>query len=370
MKKKVLFIDRDGTILQEPEDFQIDSFQKMRYVKDVVVCLSRIAKETDYVLVLVSNQDGLGTDSFALEDFWPVQNAMIQLLESQGVSFADIFIDPSLPSENSINRKPGIGMLSKYVYGQYDLENSFVIGDRLSDLQLAKNLGAKSIVIVDPTTNTDIQGKQEVALFTKEWQEIYTFLKGQYRTARVQRKTKETDIEVMVNLDWSKCCDIQSGLGFFDHMLAQIQKHGNIGLQVKVKGDLWVDEHHTIEDTALALGQAFQEALGSKKAIERYGFSLPMDDALTSVAIDFSNRPFLVWDADFKREKVGDMPCEMFSHFFESFCQGAGCNLNIKATGDNEHHKIESIFKCFAKALRLATSKNQNYSIPSSKGVL
>ena len=370
MRKKVLFIDRDGTILKEPEDFQIDCFSKVSYVKNAVVALSRIALELDYDLVLVSNQDGLGTSSFPSEDFWPVQNAMIDLLKSQEVEFKDIYIDPSLPEENSINRKPGVGMLGKYLYGNYDLANSFVIGDRSTDIELAKNLGAQSILIQDAQSAFQDIDTKECALVCDNWQVIYTYLKQIFRQSKVTRVTKETTIDVEVNLDWAQNSNIQTGLGFFDHMLTQINKHGNIGLSVEVKGDLWVDEHHTIEDTGLALGQAFQEALGSKKAIERYGFCLPMDDCLAQVALDFSNRPYLVWQADFKREKIGDMPCEMFEHFFASFCQGAGCNINIMASGENEHHKIEAIFKCFAKALKMAVTKNTIYSIPSTKGVL
>ncbi|MHC5201428.1 bifunctional histidinol-phosphatase/imidazoleglycerol-phosphate dehydratase HisB [Myroides sp. LJL119] len=365
MKQKVLFIDRDGTILKEPEDFQIDSFSKMSFLKGCIVYLSKIATELDYKLVLVTNQDGLGTSSFASEDFWPVQNLMIDILKGQGIVFQDIYIDSSLPEDKSNNRKPNLGMLSKYVYGNYDLQNSYVIGDRLTDVLLANNLNSKAILIQDPTlSNIDCE------LTTLQWQEIYNYLKALPRVGSCFRQTKETTVLVKVNLDSSSMCEIQTGLGFFNHMLEQINKHGQIGLDIQVKGDLHVDQHHSIEDTALALGSAFAMALSTKKGIERYGFVLPMDDALAQVAIDFSGRCALVWDVEFKREIIGDMPCEMFEHFFKSFCDTAKCNLNIQATGSNEHHKIESIFKCFAKALNMAIKKGSNYQIPSTKGVL
>lgn len=365
MKQKVLFIDRDGTILQEPKDYQIDSFSKMSFLPGCIVNLCKIATELDYKLVLVTNQDGLGTSSFPSEDFWPVQNLMIDILKSQGIVFDDIYIDDSLPQDNSINRKPGLGLLSKYVYGDYDLQNSYVIGDRLTDVVMAENLNSKAILIQDQN-----ESQANCALTTLDWQEIYSYLKKLPRVGSCFRETKETSINVKVNLDQSKYCNISTGLGFFDHMLQQINRHGQIGLDIRVLGDLQVDEHHTIEDTALALGSAFNQALGSKKGIERYGFVLPMDDALAQVAIDFSGRAALVWDVEFKREKIGDMPCEMFEHFFKSFCDTARCNLNIVAKGGNEHHKIESIFKCFAKALKMACQTTSNYSIPSTKGVL
>lgn len=363
MTKKVLFIDRDGTIIKEPEDFQIDSFEKLEFLPNAISNLARIAKELDYELVMVSNQDGLGTDSFPENTFWPVQNMILKTLENEGVKFADIYIDPSFEYENKPTRKPKTGLLQKYIYGDYDLANSFVIGDRLTDVKLAKNLGCQSIFISEDKS-------QNATLITMDWNEIYQFLKAVPRIGKVNRKTLETDILVEVNLDGSGKSSIDTGLPFFDHMLEQISKHGNLDLKIKVDGDLQIDEHHTIEDTAIALGDAFLQALGTKKAIERYGFLLPMDDCLAQVAIDFGGRPWLVWDANFKREKVGDMPTELFSHFFKSFSDQARCNLNIKVEGENEHHKIESIFKAFAKALKMAVAKTENFNIPSTKGTL
>ncbi len=361
MAKKVLFIDRDGTIILEPSDFQIDSFDKLVFYPKAISNLAKIAKELDYEIVMVSNQDGLGTSSFPEDTFYPVQNFILQTLENEGVRFSDVYIDPSFEHENSPNRKPGTRMLAKYIYGNYHLENSFVIGDRKTDVQLADNLNCKSIYI------GEANGTQ-ATLTTTSWDEIYAFLKQQPREGKVNRTTSETDISVYLNLDGSGQSDIDTGLPFFDHMLHQIAKHGCIDLKIKSKGDLNVDEHHTIEDVALALGDAFTQALGSKKAIERYGFLLPMDDCLAQVAIDFGGRPWLVWQADFHREKVGDMPTEMFYHFFKSFSDQARCNLNIKAEGENEHHKIEAIFKAFAKSIKMAVSKTQNYQIPSTKG--
>ncbi len=363
MKKKVLFIDRDGTIINEPADFQIDSLEKLEFLPQVITNLARIAKELDYELVMVSNQDGLGTASFPTETFWPAQNKMLAVLQGEGINFVDIYIDESFEQENKPTRKPGIGMLGKYVYGNYDLANSFVIGDRLTDVQLAKNLGAQAILIQEDN-NT------EAALTTMSWNDIYQFLKAKPRTATVVRTTKETDIKVQVNLDSNKESQFDTGLPFFDHMLEQISKHGEVGLQVKVKGDLQIDEHHTMEDTALALGEAFKQALGDKKGIERYGFLLPMDDCLAQVAIDFGGRPWIVWDVAFTREKIGDVPTEMFYHFFKSFSDAAQCNLNIKCEGTNEHHKIEAVFKAFAKAIKQAVSRTNNYEIPSTKGIL
>lgn len=363
MNKKVLFIDRDGTLIKEPEDFQIDCFEKLEFYPGVINNLVKIANELEFELVMVSNQDGLGTDSFPANTFYPVQNFILQTLRGEGVHFADIYIDPSFPHENKFTRKPGTEMLGKYIYGNYDLKNSFVIGDRKSDVILAKNLGCQSIYISeDQTIKTD--------LTTQSWDEIYAFLKGVPRIGVVYRTTKETEISVEVNLDGSGKAEIDTGLSFFDHMLNQIARHGNIDLKIYVKGDLEIDEHHTIEDTAIALGDAFLKALQSKKALERYGFVLPMDDCLAQVAIDFGGRPWLIWNADFQREKIGEMPTEMFSHFFKSFSDQARCNLNIKAEGTNEHHKIESIFKAFAKALRMAITKTENYQIPSTKGIL
>ncbi|MBK9981010.1 MAG: bifunctional histidinol-phosphatase/imidazoleglycerol-phosphate dehydratase HisB [Saprospiraceae bacterium] len=363
MAKKVLFIDRDGTIIKEPADFQIDRFEKLEFLPFAISCLSKMAKELNYELVMVSNQDGLGTDSFPEETFYPVQDFIIKTLKNEGVEFADIYIDPSFEHENKPTRKPGTAMLGKYIYGDYDLENSFVIGDRKTDLQLAANLGSKSILITaDKTANA--------TLITSEWHEIYTYLKAIPRIGKIHRKTLETEIHVEVNLDGNGQSSIDTGLPFFDHMLQQISKHGNINLAIQVKGDLQIDEHHTIEDTAIALGDAFLQALESKKGIERYGFLLPMDDCLAQVAVDFGGRPWLVWDAEFKREKIGDVPTELFFHFFKSFSDQARCNLNIKAEGENEHHKIESVFKAFAKALKMAVARTNNYSIPSTKGTL
>jgi imidazoleglycerol-phosphate dehydratase/histidinol-phosphatase len=362
MAKKVLFIDRDGTIMPEPHDEQIDSFEKMKFLPGAISNLGKIAKELDYELVLVTNQDGLGTDSFPEETFWPVQNLMLHILESEGVVFSEICIDKSFAHENLPTRKPGTAMLNKYIYGNYDLANSYVVGDRTSDIQLAKNLGAKAIFIGEP--------QPDAALSTQSWAKIYQFLKAEPRQASVARKTSETDIKVLLNLDGAGKSNISTGLPFFDHMLTQIAKHGLVDLQIEVKGDLEVDEHHTIEDTALALGEAFRVALGSKKGIERYGFLLPMDDCLAQVALDFGGRPWLVWSAEFKREKIGELPTEMFFHFFKSFADAALCNLNIKAEGENEHHKIESIFKAFAKSIKQAKTQTGSGSIPSSKGSL
>ncbi len=363
MTKKVLFIDRDGTIIREPADFQIDSFEKLEFLPYAISNLSRIANELNYELVMVSNQDGLGSDSFPEATFHPVQNFIINTLKNEGVRFADIFIDSSFEHENKPTRKPGTGMLGKYIYGNYDLKNSYVIGDRKTDLELAKNMGTKSIYINEDST-------AEATLVTSDWNKIYTFLKAIPRIGKVSRKTLETDINIEVNLDGSGNASIDTGLPFFDHMLQQISKHGNFDLTIQVKGDIEIDEHHTIEDTAIALGDAFLQALENKKGIERYGFLLPMDDCLAQVAIDFGGRPWLVWDATFKREKIGDVPTELFFHFFKSFSDQARCNLNMSAHGENEHHKIESLFKAFAKAIKMAVSKTEHYNIPSTKGTL
>ncbi len=363
MAKKVLFIDRDGTLIKEPEDLQIDSFEKLEFLPFAISNLSKIARELDFELVMVSNQDGLGTDSFPENTFYPVQNFILGTLKNEGIVFAEIFIDPSFEHENKPTRKPGVAMLGIYVFGNYDLANSYVIGDRKTDVQLAENLGAKSILI-----NKEIEA--EANFISIDWNEIYQYLKALPRIARSERKTLETDISVEINLDGTGKSTIQTGLPFFNHMLEQISKHGNLDLEILVKGDLEIDEHHTIEDTALALGDAFIQALGSKKAIERYGFLLPMDDCLAQVAIDFGGRPWLVWEVDFKREKIGDMPTEMFYHFFKSFSDQARCNINIKAEGENEHHKIESIFKAFAKTIKMAVKRTENYNIPSTKGII
>lgn len=361
--KKALFIDRDGTLVIEPPvDYQLDSLAKLEFYPEVFQWLARINKELDYELVMVTNQDGLGTPSFAEEDFWPAQNKIITAFSNEGVTFSNILIDKSLPEDKAPTRKPKTGLLNQYIYGDYNLNKSYVIGDRDTDIQLAANLKAKGIKI----------GKQnkKAVLNTNSWQEIYQFLKQQPRTSTQSRVTSETNINLTINLDGSGKSTVDTGIGFFDHMLEQIAKHGNLDLSIKVSGDLQIDEHHTIEDVAITLGQAVKNALGNKKAIERYGFLLPMDDCLTQVAIDFSGRPWLVWNAAFNREKIGNMPTEMFMHFFKSFSDAAKCNLNIKAEGSNEHHKIESIFKAFAKALKMAKTKTENFNIPSTKGTL
>ncbi len=364
--KKVLFIDRDGTIIVEPpEDFQVDSLEKLEFVPGVISNLKKIVELLDFELVMVTNQDGLGTDSFPEDTFWPAQNKMLKILEGEGVVFDDILIDRTFESEKSPTRKPGIGLLEAYISGDYDLANSYVIGDRKTDVQLAENLGSHAIFIGE-------EKNPKASLTTTSWSEIFEFLQMPPRNAEVYRKTNETGILVRLNLDGSGQCQNQTGLGFFDHMLDQLGKHSGSDLEVRVKGDLEIDEHHTIEDTALALGEAFLQALGEKRGISRYGFLLPMDDALAQVAIDFSGRPWLVWEAEFRREKVGDMPTEMFMHFFKSFSDAARCNLNIRVKGGNEHHKIEAIFKAFAKAIKMAVNRNSNEIniLPSTKGTL
>ncbi|MCU0415814.1 MAG: bifunctional histidinol-phosphatase/imidazoleglycerol-phosphate dehydratase HisB [Cytophagaceae bacterium] len=372
MKKKVLFIDRDGTIILEPADEQIDSLEKLEFLPGVITALHKIARETDFEIVLVTNQDGLGTASFPEDTFWPAQNKMLKTLEGEGIVFKKIHIDRSFAKDNLPTRKPGIGMLTEYLTGNYDLANSFVIGDRVTDVQLAKNLGTKAIYITneDKASNWGI-GDLSYDLATHQWDKIYDHLVRSERVALVRRTTKETDITIQLKLDGEGKGVMQTGVGFFDHMLDQLCKHSGVNLDITVKGDLHIDEHHTIEDTALALGEAFLLALGSKKGIDRYGFLLPMDDSLAQVAIDFGGRSWLVWNAEFKREKIGDMPTEMFYHFFKSFTDTAKCNLNISVQGDNEHHKIEAIFKGFAKAIKGAIRKDPtNNVIPSTKGVL
>jgi imidazoleglycerol-phosphate dehydratase/histidinol-phosphatase len=362
--KKVLFLDRDGTLVIEPPlDFQLDSLEKLEFYPGVFQNLARIANELDFHLVMITNQDGLGTALFPEENFWPAHNKMLEAFKNEGINFDEVLIDKSFPNEQLPSRKPGIAMLTHYTKGAYDLKNSFVIGDRLSDIQLANNLNCKAIFIGD-------QCEMPTALTTKSWFSIYRFLKLMPRTSRIQRTTAETQILIELNLDGCGLAVINTGIGFFDHMLSQIAKHGQLDLLIQVSGDLHIDEHHTIEDVAIALGNAFLEALGSKKGIERYGFLLPMDDCLAQVAIDFGGRPWLLWDAVFKREFIGEMPTEMFMHFFKSFSDSAKCNLNIKADGENEHHKIEAIFKAFAKAIRMAIAKTDHFSIPSTKGVL
>lgn len=365
MKKKVLFIDRDGTLILEPKtDFQVDSLEKLEFYPGVFQNLARIAKELDFELIMVTNQDGLGTESFPYESFIGPHEKMLKAFENEGIFFSEILIDKSFEAENSPNRKPRTGMLQKYVYGNYDLENSYVIGDRLTDVELAKNLGAKAIFIGNLIA-------EDAVLTTPSWTDIYQFLKEKPRKSFIARQTNETQISIGLNLDGSGQSKINTRLKFFDHMLDQIARHGNFDLEVLVKGDLEVDEHHTIEDTAIVLGECFLQALGSKKGIERYAFMLPMDDCLAQVALDFGGRSWLVWDVKFSREKIGDVPTEMFLHFFKSFSDSARCNLNISAQGDNEHHKIESIFKAFAKLLRDAVARSgQNFNLPTTKGLL
>lgn len=378
MSKKVLFIDRDGTMIKETIDEQIDAFEKMIFYPKCIPFLSKIAQELDYELVMITNQDGLGTDSFPEDTFWPVHNFIMKTYENEGVVFDNVFLDRTFPHENAPTRKPGTGLLTQYFSEYYDLANSFVIGDRLTDVELAKNLGSKAIFINDNTNlgTAEISVKREelnsvVALESNDWQKIYEFLKLQERTASIVRKTNETDIAITLNLDGTGKSNINTGLAFFDHMLDQISRHGQMDLDIQVKGDLEVDEHHTIEDTAIALGEVFAKALGNKLGIERYGFCLPMDDCLAQVAIDFGGRNWLVWEAEFKREKIGEMPTEMFFHFFKSFTDGAKANLNVKAEGTNEHHKIEAIFKAFAKAIKVAIKRDADKMIlPSTKGML
>jgi imidazoleglycerol-phosphate dehydratase/histidinol-phosphatase len=378
VSKKVLFLDRDGTMVIEPPiDYQLDSLEKLEYYPKAFQYLAKIAAELDYELVMVTNQDGLGTSSFPEETFWPAQNKIIQAFENEGVVFKEILIDHSFPTDNAPTRKPRTGLLTAYLEGDYDLGNSFVIGDRLTDMELAKNLGAKAIWL-----NPSELGKEECAerigalgqtiqLITKNWLDIYTFLKLPPRIALIERNTKETEIKIQLNLDGTGKANNQTGIRFFDHMLDQLARHSGVDLEVLVKGDLDVDEHHTIEDTAIALGEAFRKALSDKKGIERYGFCLPMDDCLAQVALDFGGRNWMVWEADFKREMIGKMPTEMFFHFFKSFSDAALCNLNIQATGTNEHHKIEAIFKAWAKAIKMAIKRDvNNLRLPSTKGLL
>ena len=363
--RPILFIDRDGTINHETADEQIDHIDKVSFLPDAFFYLRKIQAESGYLFIMVTNQDGLGTASFPENTFWPVHNLIMRTLDSEGIKFDKVHIDEHFPADNHPNRKPGIGMLSEYLNGDYDIENSYVIGDRATDIQLGENLGCKGIHIAAKSITS-------AELTTMSWKEIYEHLIFKPRKATVTRKTKETDILVSLNLDGSGKTSIDTGLGFFDHMLDQLGKHGGIDLDIKVKGDLHIDEHHTIEDTALALGEAFLIAIGNKKGINRYGFLLPMDDVLAQVAIDFGGRPWTVWDAEFKREKIGEMPTEMFMHFFKSFSDTSKSNLNIKAEGENEHHKIEGIFKAWAKAIKIAIKRNpeEMSSLPSTKGVL
>lgn len=373
--KKVLFIDRDGTLALEPENYQLDALDKLVFYPAVFQYLGRIAKELDYVLVMVTNQDGLGTDSFPEDTFWPTHDFMMTALKNEGINFSEVLIDKSLPADNAPTRKPKTGMLSAYLNNaDYDLENSFVIGDRVTDMELAANLGAKGILLQNdarmataiPNALTDT-----IALKTTAWSEVYTLLKAGGRRISHERKTKETAIEIDLNLDGTGESSIDTGIAFFDHMLDQLARHGGVDLKLTTKGDLEIDEHHTIEDTAIALGEAFGKALDDKLGIERYGFCLPMDDCLAQVSLDFGGRAWLMWNAKFKRELIGKMPTEMFFHFFKSFADGAKANLNIKAEGHNEHHKIEAIFKAFAKAIRAAIKRDaEKLVLPSTKGQL
>ena len=374
MKKKVLFIDRDGTIVIEPPvDYQLDAFEKLEFYPKAIRNLYFIRQKLDFEFAMVTNQDGLGTPSFPEDTFWPVHNLVLNTLRNEGVTFDEIFIDRSFPEDNAPTRKPRTGMPTRYINNEdYDLAGSFVIGDRATDVELAKNLGCKAILLQDDKECLKEKNLEDVcALATTDWDRVAEFLFAGERTAEVQRTTKETDIRIRLNLDGNGTCHISTGLGFFDHMLEQIGKHGGIDLDITVKGDLEVDEHHTIEDTAIALGECIYQALGGKRGIERYGFCLPMDDCLCQVALDFGGRAWLVWDAEFHREKIGDMPTEMFLHFFKSLSDSARMNLNIKAEGQNEHHKIEGIFKALARSIKMAVRRDiYHYEVPSSKGCI
>lgn len=378
--KRVLFIDRDGTVIKEaPPTYQIDSIEKLAFYPEAFQYLSRIAAEMDYELVMVTNQDGLGTEAFPLSDFQPLHDLVMRSFEGEGVVFKSVHIDPSFPHENAPTRKPAVGMLTGYLDNPaYDIPNSYVIGDRITDVQLAKNLGCRAIWLHQGSllgseevaeSHEDLQAT--VALESVHWREVYMFLKSGLRHAVHHRKTNETDIGIELNLDGRGVSKVETGLGFFDHMLDQVARHGRIDLRIEAKGDLHIDEHHTIEDTGIALGEAFAKALADKRGIERYGFALPMDDAQAKVLVDFGGRNWLVWNAEFKRERIGEMPTEMFQHFFKSFSDGARCNLHVECTGDNEHHKIEAVFKAFAKAVRMAVRRDPwNDDLPSTKGVL
>jgi imidazoleglycerol-phosphate dehydratase / histidinol-phosphatase len=373
--KKVLFIDRDGTLIKEPPvDYQVDSLEKLEFMAGVFRNLHKLRHFTDFELVVVSNQDGLGTDSFPEKDFKAPHEKFLETFRNEGVEFDAVFMDPSLPEENSPNRKPRTGMLRAYMEGGYDLANSFVIGDRITDIELAKNLGARGILLGEKKIKAELETAGLAAhadLVCEDWDQVYRFIRSRQRHAVIQRSSNETEITVMLSLDGEGQTRVSTGLGFFDHMLDQLGRHGGVDLEVEVKGDLHVDEHHTIEDTAIALGEAFHIALGNKRGIERYAFVLPMDDSLASVAIDFGGRPWIEWQAEFKREKIGDMPTEMFFHFFKSFSDAAKCNLNMEVKGSNEHHMIEGLFKAFARAVGMAVKLDpDSNSLPSTKGKL
>ena len=378
--KKLLIIDRDGTIVKEPPtNYQVDSFDKLEFYPGVFTWLGRIVREMDFGLLMATNQDGLGTASFPEDTFWPVHNFILKSLQNEGIIFDDVMIDKTFPGDKAFTRKPGIGMLTGYLDNPlYDIANSFVIGDRITDVQLAQNIGCKAILLNnDPQAGGNGINYEEkslpgtVKLTTTDWKDIYEFLRLGQRIIGYQRNTNETKISIELNVDGSGKSAINTGLNFFNHMLEQLSRHSGIDLSVNVEGDLQIDEHHTIEDTAIALGESFATALGTKIGIERYGFCLPMDDCLAQVAIDFGGRSWLVWNAEFKREKTGDMPTEMFYHFFKSFADGAKCNLNIKAEGENEHHKIESIFKALARSIKMAVKRDvNNLQLPSTKGIL
>ena len=374
--RKILFIDRDGTLINEPKDFQVDSFEKLEFKASVLKYLSKISEELDFELVMVTNQDGLGTKSFPEKDFWPVQNFIIKTLENEGIYFKEILIDRTFPDENANTRKPNTGLIEKYLVDKnININESFVIGDRLTDLKFAQNIGCKGILINDLKTTDHLKSGSNIdedSMFSfQDWKSIYNFLKLEFRTISFIRKTNETKIKISLNLDGTGNSSIDTGIKFFDHMLDQLCKHSGIDINLSVKGDLDVDEHHTIEDTAIALGKAFNKVLKDKMGIERYGFCLPMDDSLATVSLDFGGRSWLVWDVSFKREMIGKMPTEMFIHFFKSFSDESKSNLNIKAVGDNEHHKIESIFKAFAKAIKMAVKRDPDKMVlPTTKGIL
>ena len=374
--KKILFIDRDGTLINEPKDFQVDSFEKLEFKKSVLKYLSKISEELDFDLVMVTNQDGLGTKSFPEREFWPVQNFIIKTLENEGIYFKEILIDRTFPDENANTRKPNTGLIEKYLVDKnINVNESFVIGDRVTDLKFAQNIGCKGILINDLKTTDHLKSGSNInknSMFSfQDWKSIYNFLKLEFRTISFTRKTSETNIKISLNLDGTGNSSIDTGIKFFDHMLDQLCKHSGIDINLSVKGDLDVDEHHTIEDTAIALGKGFKKALKNKMGIERYGFCLPMDDSLATVSLDFGGRSWLVWDVSFKREMIGKMPTEMFIHFFKSFSDESKSNLNIKAVGDNEHHKIESIFKAFAKAIKMAVRRDPDKMVlPTTKGIL